>query len=229
MLSTMHDPHAYPTVYPVQHSPARSPHTPSRNSRREETLASFHHLVAESDIVLGIGLRQCCILLLPLLGVPDAKAAAEDLADGFERHALAFRVAEHDENPTDSADAGVEAKGTRRSHALHHRKESGSNDDIGAPASDGVEHGAESADLMGNKFSADPSDCGNTRREEGDVADDADEDKDGGPASDIAFESKCLSVDRDVVEGDGGDEHADGHAENSHLENSAAAESVDEN
>lgn len=180
------------------------------------------------DIALGVGLCEGCILLLPLFGVSDSKAALEYLSDSLKRHTLALRVAEHDKDPANKTDATVETEGAYGSEALHHGEEGRRDDDVGTPAGNGVQHGSYSTNFGRDQFSANPSDCGDTRGEESDVADDADQNHDGRPASDVSGELKCLCVDGDVVEADSGNEHADSHAQDGDFENSTTAEAIDE-
>lgn len=63
------------------------------------------------------------VVFLPLLGVFDPKAVGKDLANGLQRHALAFGIAEDDEDPSDGANAAIEAECARGSKAFHHTQE----------------------------------------------------------------------------------------------------------
>ena len=83
-------------------------------------------------------LGQMLVLPLPLLGIPDTKASAEDLSHGLERHPFAFRIAENDEHPSHETYGGVETKGARRGSPFHDGEEGGSDDDICRPAGHGV-------------------------------------------------------------------------------------------
>lgn len=51
------------------------------------------------------------MLLLPLLRVLPPKTMLKDLTNRLKRHALDIRVEEDNEQPTDEADAAVEAEG----------------------------------------------------------------------------------------------------------------------
>jgi hypothetical protein len=99
-------------------------------------------------LVRSIDLRELLVLPLPLTGVPDTEAIRKDLADVLERHTPDLWKAEDDEHPAEEADSSVEAERARRSDALHHRQEGGCNDDIGGPACDGIQHGADRANLL---------------------------------------------------------------------------------
>ena len=123
---------------------------------------------------LSSDLRQMLIFLLPLLGVLHTESLSKHLSDGLKRHALALRIAEHDENPPEEAYAAVEAEGARGSQTLHHGEEGGRNDDVGGPAGHRVEHGTHSSHFEGNQLGTNPCNGRNTGGEEGDVADDAD-------------------------------------------------------
>jgi hypothetical protein len=72
---------------------------------------------------LSRNLGHMFVFPLPLLGIFDSKASAEDLSDGLEWHSLAFWVAEDDEEPAKEADATIESESATRSQSFHHRQE----------------------------------------------------------------------------------------------------------
>ena len=102
------------------------------------------------------------VLLLPLLGILDAESVRKDFSDGFQWHPATLRVAQHHEYPADGADAAVESKGAGGRQAFHHREEGGSNDDVCAPASDGIQHCANSSNFKWDQLSANPRNGCNT-------------------------------------------------------------------
>lgn len=87
---------------------------------------------------LSRDLSHMLVLSLPLLGEFDAKASAENLPNGLERHALTLGVAEDNKEPAKRANATVEPKGAARRHSFHHGQEGRGDDDIRAPAGDSV-------------------------------------------------------------------------------------------
>ena len=193
-------------------------------SQTESPLLSVAlYLVSEG---LSSDLSHVLVFFLPLLRILDSKAISEDLSDGLKRHTLAFRIAEHDEDPAEEADTTVETKGARGSHAFHHGEEGGRDDDVGRPASDRVEHSAESSYLQRDQLCANPRDGRDTRAEEGHVADDADKDQVASPAHIVRLHNQVL-VDRDPVEGDCCKQHANSHSQYSDFKDGAASEAVD--
>ena len=140
------------------------------------------------------------VLSLPLLGVLDAEARAENLSDSLEWHSLAFWVEEEDEQPAEEADSGVESKGTAWCQSFHHGQECRRGDDVGTPAGNGVlggllviavpyqkagqtyKHRSDGSYFQRNQFSADPCNGRNSSREEGHIADNGDKHYDTGPA-----------------------------------------------
>jgi hypothetical protein len=114
------------------------------------------------------------VLSLPLLGILDAEACAENLSDSLEWHSLAFWVEEEDEQPAEEANSAVESKGTAWCQSFHHGQERGRDDDVGTPACDSVlggllvisvpyqkagqtyKHRSNGSYFQRNKFSADP-------------------------------------------------------------------------
>lgn len=96
------------------------------------------------------------VLPLPSLGVFQSKAVLENAANSFQVHSFHVGVEENDEQPPDEANTTVEAESTTWGNALHHRQEGRGDDDVGRPASDGVEHSSESADFERNELGADP-------------------------------------------------------------------------
>lgn len=168
------------------------------------------------------------VLPLPLLREFQPEAMRKDLANRLERHALDIRVEKQNEQPPNKTNTAVEPERAARRDPLHHAQESRRDDDVRAPAHNGVEHGAQRARLDGHQLRADPGDRCNTGGEEADVADDGDEHERARPADLRALDLERGQVDGDVAEGDGGDQHADGHAENGDGEEPPAAELVDE-
>lgn len=102
-----------------------------------------------------IHLSKLLILPLPFPRIRNPKPILEHLADRLKRHALDLWEAEDDKQPPEEADAGVEAEGAAGRDALHHAQEGGRDDDVCAPASYGVEHGANGASINRQKLSAD--------------------------------------------------------------------------
>ena len=71
---------------------------------------------------LSRNLGHMLVFSLPLLGKLDAKTIAEDLSDGLEGHALAFWVAEDNEQPAKKTNTTIKPKGAAWRHAFHHRQ-----------------------------------------------------------------------------------------------------------
>ena len=63
----------------------------------------------------------------------------EDPPHLLQSHIRRFWEAEEHEDPAQKTEASVEAKGARRRHALHHREEGRTNDNVGTPIED-VDH-----------------------------------------------------------------------------------------
>lgn len=158
----------------------------------------------------------------------------EDSANSLQIHSLHVWVEEHNEQPSDEADAAIEAKSTTRGDPFHHREERRRNDDVRRPASDGVEHGSQSADFKGDELGANPRDCCHSRGKKCNVEDDCHKDcgmismncrlkpfskltKNTPRSSAVAYQLKGGSVDGDEIESNRSDEHADGHAQNCHA------------
>ena len=187
------------------------------------------HLVTHSRALVGsVDLRKLLVLLLPILGIANTKAVLEDLADILQRHALDLGEAEDDEQPAHETDSGVKAECAGGSDALHHGQEGGRDDDVGRPAGDSVQHGADCANFHGDQLGADPGNGGYSRAVESDENNDDDDEEHTGPANVVALDLEGVEVDRDVGEGNGGDDQADRHTEDSDQEDLAAAKSVDD-
>jgi hypothetical protein len=73
-------------------------------------------------------------LLLQLSRILDPEAMFEDLTDVLQRHPLNLRVTEIYSDPTEEANGGIEAKGSRRSCVFHLSKEGRRNNNVGTPA-----------------------------------------------------------------------------------------------
>jgi hypothetical protein len=78
------------------------------------------------------------MLLLPSPGISHTKSVIVNLSDLLEWHPFHFRVCENDEQPSEGANPGIKPKSTTRRHALHHGEECRCNDDVCAPARNGV-------------------------------------------------------------------------------------------
>lgn len=73
-------------------------------------------------------------VLSQLSGVADTETMLEDFSYFFQCQARDFRIEEINQDPADTTDGGVEAKGARRGHAFHHGEEGGRDYDVGTPA-----------------------------------------------------------------------------------------------
>jgi hypothetical protein len=130
------------------------------------------NLVAKS--LVG-DLLHVLVLPLPLLALLQTKSVLENLANLLQVHSLDIWVEQDDEQPSDEADSAVESESTAWGNSLHHREESGRDDDVGRPAGNGVEHSSQGADLEGNELGADPGNGRDTGGEHGDVDNDGNE------------------------------------------------------
>ena len=128
----------------------------------------------------------------------------EYLTDLLKCHSLGLSVTEGNEHETREANAGIESKGTARSHTLHHSQESGRDDEVSSPASHGVDHGSHSTNFQRQTLCANPRDRSHARGEEGNVENDGDKHEDARPVDLTALQSQSLGVDRNVFEGDSG-------------------------
>jgi hypothetical protein len=120
-----------------------------------------------------------------------------------------LRIAENNEKPSNEADPGVETKRTTRSHAFHHGEEGRSDDDVAAPACDGVHHRPQSANFQGKKFRSHPRDRGDAGSKETNVEDDGDEEEDTRPVDIVSLHSQVMA-DRNPVESNGSDDKGQG-------------------
>ena len=187
------------------------------------------HLVAHSRALVGsVDLRELLVLPLPVSGIANTKTVLEDLADVLQRHALDLGEAEDDEQPADEADSGVEAECAGGSDALHHGQEGGRNDDISRPAGNGVQHGADCANLHGDQLSADPGNSSYSGAVESDEDDDDGDEEHARPANVVALDLEGVEIDRDIGEGNGGDDQADRHTKDGDQEDLAATEPIDD-
>lgn len=117
---------------------------------------------------------------LPLLRISDSKALAEDFPHSFQWHTFALGVEENNKYPTKETDSGIESKCTTRRPAFHHREVCRRDNDITAPAGNGVlsyvsigrrfdgkeqtyQHGTHGSNLQWNQFHTNPGDRGDTR------------------------------------------------------------------
>jgi hypothetical protein len=78
------------------------------------------------------------MLLLPSPGICHTKSVIVNLSDLLEWHPFHFWVCENDEQPSKCANRSIKPKGTTGRHALHHCEECRCNDEVCAPARNGV-------------------------------------------------------------------------------------------
>lgn len=168
-------------------------------------------------------------LLLKLASPLDTKSVGEDVANVLESHALDLWVAEVDAwEAAEEADGGVEAKGTGRGGVFHLGQESGSDNDVGAPAGHGEHHGAHGANLHGEEFRGQPGGVSHSGAVEADVADHADKDDNGGCTDVGSWNKSQVVADWDPVEGDSGDNEEETHEWHGAEQNAAATNAIDE-
>lgn len=160
-------------------------------------------------------------------GVLHTEAVLEDLLDLLERQTADLGVEEDDEDPADAADGGVEAKGARGRHALHHGQEGAADDDVGAPARARHEHGADRAHLHREEVGAHPRRVADRDAVEEDEPHDEDEHDDGRRGDLVLAQLESRGVDGNEAEGDGDGEQARRHAPDGADEDLAAAPRVD--
>lgn len=131
----------------------------------------------------------------------------KDLSDILQRKTVGFREEEENEGETGTTDGCIKAESTTGGHALHHGQESRGNDDVAAPAGDGVHHGSQGTNLEGEELGSNPGNGGNTGSEAGDVNDDGDENQDSGPVDGCGLEDKVFR-NGNVVESNSGNGQA---------------------
>lgn len=78
------------------------------------------------------------------------------LLDLFERQPGNLGVEEDDQHPANAADDGIKPERAAGSKRLHEAEKRAADDDVGAPARAGEEHGAHGADLHGEEVGAHP-------------------------------------------------------------------------
>lgn len=80
----------------------------------------------------------------------------ENLLNLLKSQPADLRVEEDNQDPSDAADSGIEAKRAAGSHAFHHGEESGADDDVRAPAGASHEHCSDRPDLHWEEVHAHP-------------------------------------------------------------------------
>ena len=147
------------------------------------------------------------------------------LPDQLKRHSVNLRIAEVNKDPPSPTNPSVKSKGAAGCHSLHHRQECRSNNNVATPASQSIDHRAESPYFMGQKLCSDPSDRRNTGSEKSDVEDDGDQEDNAGPIDSFGFKNEIFA-DWDPMEGNCSYCERKGHAHDGDEEDYSATESV---
>ena len=103
------------------------------------------------------------------------------LRDSLERQSSNVREEEDNEERSEEANTRIETKRSRWSHRLHHCQEGRSNNEVAAPASNGVHHGSQSTYFGRQKLRSHPRNRGDAAGEEGNVEYDHDQHEDASP------------------------------------------------
>lgn len=139
------------------------------------------------------------------LSILHPKPMIIHLPNRFQWHVVHLSIAKDDKHPPNKTYASIEPERPGRSYPLHHGEKCRRDNDVTAPAGDGVHHGPQRADLERQEFRSDPGGGCDPCGVEGDVENDCDEEEDAGPVDLSRLDGEVVA-DGDPTEGDGGDD-----------------------